>query len=117
MIADLVRNGAPQDVIDRIAAGGEEERPACFEVWPENWTAIGLFLAASDCWVLAGMDAVPARFDVVAAEAVWRLSAMRVRPADFLKVQTIAASAAEEMRAVIAEHQPKEKAKEGQPAP
>jgi hypothetical protein len=61
------------------------------------------------------MDAYPARFDVNAAEVVWRVSKMRVRPGDFMKVQTIATYAGEEMRAVISERQTKDKPKEGQP--
>lgn len=52
VISDLRAFGAPEDV---IAEFEQAQKTEDFEVWPENWTALELFLALQTQWRIGGM--------------------------------------------------------------
>ncbi len=62
-IADLKAFGAPADVIAEL----EAQQPEHFEVWPENWPAVEMFLRLQTQWRhgfggALGLDYVAARW-------------------------------------------------------
>lgn len=49
-INDLINLGAPEEVIAQMKA---REEASVFEVWPEHWDVMNLFLRCSTQWVLS----------------------------------------------------------------
>lgn len=56
-----------------------------------------LFLLAEDQWDRGGMTGLPTRFDLLGAEAAWRLHRARHTPALIADVRTIASAALAEI--------------------
>lgn len=54
-----------------VAAFGGEPPELSFEVWPENWPAVELFMAAATQWRHGGKG--PTGLDYTAVEALMRL--------------------------------------------
>lgn len=79
----LAALGASPEDVARIRAEADEaegDEAPTFEVLPEAWPGLRLFLLADDCWSRAGMDATPIAWDVTAAGTIWRLAGEAVTP-------------------------------------
>jgi len=50
--------GAPAEILERARAAMGVASDNLFEVWPENWPAVNLWLACSTQWQYAGMNGV-----------------------------------------------------------
>lgn len=87
--ADALRAfGAPSEVVEGVESG---EGDGSFEVWPENWPALLLFMDVQTQWNTDSGAFVGLRYEAV--EAVMRIRRMKDRDAllDDLRVMEYAA--------------------------
>lgn len=52
---DLEAFGAPKELIEKLA---EESKPKDFEIWPENWKAVEVFMRLHTQWKYGAMGGV-----------------------------------------------------------
>lgn len=78
-ISDLKAFGAPQDVIDEMIAAQKDED---FEVWPENWPFIEMFLRMQTQWRVSFGGLVG--FDYTAAKWLFELYSVE-KPQEMLE--------------------------------
>lgn len=62
--------GLPPEMAAMLAASAAASAPAAFEVMPENWDAMRLFLAMETQWRRAGMTGVATGLDYAVLPAV-----------------------------------------------
>ncbi len=69
-LTDLKSFGAPASVLEKVEAEvSEAQKP--FEVWPENWPAVEMFLRLRTQWIM-GMGG-PVGLNYASIEAVFRI--------------------------------------------
>lgn len=101
MVEDLRAMGAPQDVIDEHLRRTEQQEH--FEVLPDNWTALNVFLAMSTQWrskmtgVTGGFISVRTGLDYAALEALMQMQGITNSATVFQQVQTMEYAALEAM--------------------
>jgi len=72
--------GAPSDIIEAATAATASPSSAEFEVWPENWQTLEIFLDLSSCWTWLSAGLItPIRIGIAATEieATLRLHGLR----------------------------------------
>ncbi len=69
--------------------GEQEQEAVAFEVWPENWPALELFLALQTQWRHAGMAGLPTGLDYAAIEPALRLMGMAPSPQLFADLRVM----------------------------
>ncbi|NYT38869.1 hypothetical protein ERD78_18870 [Allopusillimonas soli] len=69
VLAALLAAGAPPEVIAAARGAQRHEQTEHFEVWPENWQSVELFLDLATSWTwLSGGLTVPARLGLPATQ-------------------------------------------------
>ncbi|MEW6314128.1 MAG: DUF1799 domain-containing protein [Pseudomonadota bacterium] len=100
LAAELIAWGVPEDEAVRSAAEqletGADVAPECFEVWPENETALTVFLACETQWRFGVMGGVLG-LDYAAVESVLRLMKIEAMPQLFGDLQSMERAALEEL--------------------
>jgi len=82
--------GASEDLIEEVLTDEREEE--AFEVWPENWRALELFLACRTQWRVGAMGAVLG-LDYQGVAAVFRMKKVRDQEAMLADLQVMESAA------------------------
>tara|TARA_R110002049_G_scaffold30388_8_gene104230 strand:- start:96 stop:353 length:258 start_codon:yes stop_codon:yes gene_type:complete len=70
-----------------------------YEVWPENWPAVQVFVACATQWRRAGLEARRHGLDYTAVESVMRLLEIQNPVATFQRVRRMEAEVLERLQA------------------
>lgn len=74
-------------------ATGDADLPEEFEVYPENWDTVMLFLRLQTQWILGGMDGRPVGLNYVAVESVMRMCRVKNREQELDRIRFMEAAA------------------------
>lgn len=85
LIEQMRALNAPPDIIERFE---QKKAPELFDVWPENWPTVKLFLTVQTQWRYGPMGGVFG-LDYTAIDVVFRYRKIEVTPAQFAGLQVM----------------------------